>query len=78
MTRTIRDILDTDNLNIRELRDAVLNNYELGEDWDEVHLESLKQVYDQMTENGKKLRSVKLWLCGSRTSPSRFSQSFPE
>ena len=88
MTKTIRDILDTDNLNIRgtvlfpghathsvpcsyslavptefrvvsfpsELRDAVLNNDELGEDWDELHLESLKQIYDQMAETGKKIR----------------------
>ena len=39
-----------------ELRDAVLNNDELGEDWDEIHLESLKQIYDQMAENGKKIR----------------------
>ena len=87
MTKTIRDILDTDNLNIRgtvlfaghanrfdahnfilffefpgrkffvsELRDAVLDNNELGDDWDELHLESLKQIYDQMVENGKKIR----------------------
>ena len=88
MTKTIRDILDTDNLNIRgtvlfpghvthsiprsyslavltkfrivsffsELRDAVLNNDELGDDWDELHLESLKQIYDQMAESGKKIR----------------------
>ena len=88
MTKTIKDILDTDNLNIRgtvlfaehathsvpcsyslavlmkfrivsffsELRDAVLNNDELGEDWDELHLESLKQIYDQMAETGKKIR----------------------
>ena len=39
-----------------ELRDAVINNYELGEDWDEVHLESLKQAYERMAESGKKLR----------------------
>ena len=41
---------------ISELRDAVLDDNELGDDWDELHLESLKQIYDQMVENGKKIR----------------------
>ena len=41
---------------VSELRDAVLDNNELGDDWDELHLESLKQIYDQMVENGKKIR----------------------
>ena len=39
-----------------ELRDAVLSNYELGEDWEEYHLEGLQQIYEQMADNGKKLR----------------------